>query len=331
MHKDAVTKMTYGPGMVHDLSSLNLDSIKVGSGDIVDAQGIQLEETTAYTHRTDHPLFSIPPTASYREQITEKENNTLFRFTIEGLGSHSSLALAITVAPHTTTTIIEQVSGAVLVVARIILTIGEGAQVTYVRHRSVPSPQHTAIYREAVVQKNASVHWYDVIRDEQECTYETTTRLVAEGASAKTYGVILGTKKHLLDTSHHTIHESPHTTSHTDIRIILDREARHLGRTKTTILAHASHSTANEEMHTLLLSEKTKSQTVPDLDIQENNVQCTHAVTTSRLSAEKLFYLSARGIDERQAKLLALEAHIAPSVQSTENGSEFITSFLAYE
>ncbi len=325
------TKITYGPGMVHDLSFLPANHAVIGPGDIVDAQGIQLEEIETVQRKFHHPLFDITPTNSYHAQLSVNDADHPFLFTIEGLGDYASLQLTLTIDPHTIVTIVERISGKKVTVAKIFLHIGEGAQVTYRREYSLPVPNHTAIFREAVIQKHAAITWYDVVQKEEECTYETITRLVGEGAVAKTYGVILGTRTQLLDTSHHTIHESPRTTSHTDIRVLLDKQARHIGRTKTTIMSHAHDTSAREEMHTILLSEKAKSQTVPDLDIQENAVQCTHAVTTSRLSSEKLFYLSSRGMDDIQAKVIALEAHIAPSVQVPEEGSNLITHFLAYE
>jgi Fe-S cluster assembly scaffold protein SufB len=316
--------------MVHDLSHLDFSSHTPGSGDIADEQGLQLEESeNKVIPRDGHFLFGRTPTQAYTEHLGKEHKKKPFHFTVEGLEKTSILQCTLYVEPHTNITIVEHIRGQELVVFSLFLFIGEGATVTYVREPLPDLPVCAAVYRKATLQKNATLTWFDTVYQEKEIISETTTHLAEEGSSVEVKGLVLATGDQLHDTFHHTIHEAPYTTSHTHIRIILGGHARHLGRTETTILPHAYHSKAREEMHTLITSPNAKSQTVPDLDIQENDVQCSHAVTTTHLSPEKMFYLSSRGIDEHKATALALEAHIVPVVPPLHLASEYITRFIS--
>ncbi len=328
MPKERSKILSYGPGMVHDLTSFDLYHRTPGSGDVVDAQGVQLEEVGGYTILDEkHPFFGIKPTSAYTHFLDKKNESEPFHFTAEGLAESSVLQCTLSVAPHANVTIIEHTHGQDLLIFSLILKIGEGATVSYMHESSEYAPRHLAIRRVATVEKNAKLTWFDTAQAENECTSETITCLVGEGAEAIVKSAILGKGGQLFDTFYHTIHEAAHTVSHANIRVLLDGHARHIGRAQTTILPHARQVKAREEMHTLLISPHAKSQTVPDLDIRENDVQCSHAVTTTRLSDEKLFYLCSRGLDRNKATSLTLEAHIAPALPPQIDPSLCITQF----
>ena len=60
------------------------------------------------------------------------------------------------------------------------------------------------------------------------------------------------------------------------------------------------------------MSDKAAIDAVPDLEIANNDVSCSHGVTTTRLRKEDLFYVQSRGLSEKQAEKLMLYAHVGP-------------------
>ncbi|MBR1769339.1 MAG: SufD family Fe-S cluster assembly protein, partial [Bacteroidales bacterium] len=56
------------------------------------------------------------------------------------------------------------------------------------------------------------------------------------------------------------------------------------------------------------LTDKAKMSTRPVLEIYNDDVQCSHGATTGQLDEEALYYLRSRGISERQAKMLLMNA-----------------------
>lgn len=65
---------------------------------------------------------------------------------------------------------------------------------------------------------------------------------------------------------------------------------------------------AKQLNRTLLLSDKARVDTKPQLEIVADNVKCSHGATVSQLAAEDIFYLRSRGLDEHQARDLLVKA-----------------------
>lgn len=61
----------------------------------------------------------------------------------------------------------------------------------------------------------------------------------------------------------------------------------------------------------LLLSPTAKAQVIPDLEIKNNSVKCSHAASLSSIPADQIFYLMSRGLSEAQAKIEIAKAFLA--------------------
>ena len=89
---------------------------------------------------------------------------------------------------------------------------------------------------------------------------------------------------------------------------ILDDEA------KANFLGHilvghnAKNNEARQTNNNILLTDKAKVNTRPFLEIYNDDVQCSHGATTGQLDENALYYLRTRGISEKQAKMLLMEA-----------------------
>jgi Fe-S cluster assembly protein SufD len=68
----------------------------------------------------------------------------------------------------------------------------------------------------------------------------------------------------------------------------------------------------------VLLSEDASVNSKPELEIYANDVKCSHGSTTSQLDDEAVFYLRARGLSEKSARLLMTQAFITEVVEKIE-------------
>jgi Fe-S cluster assembly protein SufD len=66
----------------------------------------------------------------------------------------------------------------------------------------------------------------------------------------------------------------------------------------------AQRTDAFQESRNLLLSDGAHADAVPGLEIEANDVRCTHAATVARIDEEQLFYARSRGIDRADAERL---------------------------
>ncbi len=125
--------------------------------------------------------------------------------------------------------------------------------------------------------------------------------LAGEGAEVETYGVAMGAESQHFD--HHTehIHESGKTHSNLDFKVALTGAARSAYTGMIRIAPGAGGAEAYQENRNLLLSERARAESIPELEILTDDVRCSHGATVSPVDPEQLFYLESRGLPHLQA------------------------------
>lgn len=72
------------------------------------------------------------------------------------------------------------------------------------------------------------------------------------------------------------------------------------------IAKNAIHSVSSVKCDTIILDEKSKSDTIPTNIVDNNTSSLNHEATVSKIEEDKLFYLMSRGINEEKAKELLI-------------------------
>ena len=82
------------------------------------------------------------------------------------------------------------------------------------------------------------------------------------------------------------------------------------------IAPNAHDCTADVECDALLLDAESRTDTIPDMQIRNNDVTIAHEARVGKLSDEDIFYLTSRGIPEEQAKAMIVNGFIEPIVRA---------------
>ena len=98
------------------------------------------------------------------------------------------------------------------------------------------------------------------------------------------------------------IHAAPNTSSETNIKGVVDGSAQAFVNGTIKVLPSAVGTQAFLEERILLVSENAKAEAIPNLEIETDQVHCSHAATVGKIDEEELFYLATRGISENSAK-----------------------------
>jgi Fe-S cluster assembly protein SufD len=111
---------------------------------------------------------------------------------------------------------------------------------------------------------------------------------------------------------HHTVHShrSGRTWSNIDFKVALTGYARSAYTGVIRIDEEAGATEAYQENRNLLLSETCRADTIPELEILTDDVQCTHGATVAPLDEEMVFYLESRGIPREQAERLIVRGFL---------------------
>lgn len=126
----------------------------------------------------------------------------------------------------------------------------------------------------------------------------------AEDAEAWIDGLYLVEDGQHTDTHSRIDHRMKNCVSHQNYKGILDGKSRAVFNGKVFVHENASGTDANQSNKNLLLSNKARVDTKPQLEIFNDDVKCAHGATVGQLEEEELFYLLSRGLNEDLARNL---------------------------
>jgi len=136
-------------------------------------------------------------------------------------------------------------------------------------------------------------------------------KLNGEAAECALDGLFYVKDKQHVD--HHTTidHARPHCNSHQLYKGVLNDSARGVFNGKIIVRRDAQKTDAIQNNQNLLLSRKAEIDTKPQLEIDADDVRCTHGATIGQLDKDALFYLQSRGIPFAEARGLLTYAFAA--------------------
>jgi Fe-S cluster assembly protein SufD len=132
--------------------------------------------------------------------------------------------------------------------------------------------------------------------------------LAGEGGECLINGLFIGNGRQHLDNYMQVEHASPHCASRQFYNGILDDYAHGVFHGRIIVHKDAQKTDAKQTNRNLLLSDDSRIDTKPQLEIYADDVKCTHGATIGQIEENALFYLRSRGIDEISARKLLLLA-----------------------
>jgi len=132
--------------------------------------------------------------------------------------------------------------------------------------------------------------------------------LSGENARTEINGIYLPTNEQQFDNYILIEHEKSHGKSRQLFKGIIDGQARSVFSGRVLVDKNAQKTDAGQLNKNLLLTDYAKAYSRPQLEIYADDVQCSHGSSTGQIDKEALFYLQSRGIGEKQAKILMLNA-----------------------
>ena len=181
------------------------------------------------------------------------------------------------------------------------LYAGHGAQVTYVgkqdwSHRALALQSNST-----VVRRDARVQSLNLHLGGRQVRHESLSQLQAPGAFSEMLSLSVAHGEQEFDQRTLQIHQAADTKSDLLYKNALLDRARTIFSGLIVVDPDAQRTDAYQSNRNLMLSEDAEANSLPGLEIQANDVRCTHGATTSRIDPEQEFYLQSRGIAKAQA------------------------------
>ncbi len=156
------------------------------------------------------------------------------------------------------------------------------------------------------------------------------TILNGQAAHSDTFGLLFGTGRQHFD--NHTLHHHAHslTTSNIDFKVVLQGKAQSAYTGLIRIDNESKTCEAYQENRNLLLSPGCKSETIPELEILNEDVSCSHGATVGEIDPLMVFFLMCRGIDRESAIRMIVSGFVETTLSKVpEDIRESITDFTA--
>ena len=187
------------------------------------------------------------------------------------------------------------------------VAVGAGANVRHVvvqeRGERVWQLGHLA----SRVERDGSYHSVQLALGGSYARSRADCRLAERGASARLDAASLGHRDQMLDFRTFQRHEAPDTTSNLLFTGALAGAARSVYTGLIRVEAAARGTNAFQTNRNLKLSDDAWAESVPNLEIENNDVRCSHASTVAPVDPDQRFYLESRGVPPAEAeRLLAM-------------------------
>jgi Fe-S cluster assembly protein SufD len=184
---------------------------------------------------------------------------------------------------------------------------GEGSQVGYVAVQKWGRNVWHFGDQRAVLQKDASVRLFNVTLGGRFSKNRVEASLQGQGSNAELKSIYFASGSQFFD--FHTLqdHQVGNTRSDLLFKGALQDTARTVYAGLIKIEKHAARSDAYQANRNLVLSDKAMATSIPMLEIDNNDVRCTHGATVGPVDPDHMFYLRSRGIPEPTAKRMLIQ------------------------
>ncbi len=181
------------------------------------------------------------------------------------------------------------------------LYASHGAQLTYVAAQTWSRETLSFQSNSTVARRDSRVLSLNLHLGGRQSRHESHSQLQAPGAHSEMLALTVAHGAQEFDQRTLQIHQAPHTSSNLLYKNALLDSAKTIFSGLIVVDPDAQKTDAYQSNRNLMLSDDAEANSLPGLEIQANDVRCTHGATSSRIDAEQEFYLQARGVPKAAA------------------------------
>ncbi len=236
-------------------------------------------------------------------------------------GGQVHARMAVRIGADAGVTVVERQTGTgeALVSSVSNIVVGDNSELTWLIVQEQPETTTYLGQLNAWIGKDAKLTVFVMNAGGRLVRQEVVVRTTGEGADFQLRGVNLLAGDTHTDVTMVLDHAVPHTTSTELVRNVVTGKAHGVFQGRINVHQHAQKTDARMACNTLLLSDDGEFSTKPELEIFADDVQCGHGATVTEIERDHLFYLMARGIEEKTARGLLVRAFLAEVIEELKN------------
>ena len=241
----------------------------------------------------------------------------------------SALHIIIDAKPFSRGTIILDHKGSAVLGENVEIIVGDEAEITVI---SIQDWATTAVHNSAQFAKlgrNSKLRHMVVSLGGKTLRVSTSAEFTAPGGDVELLGMYFADAGQYIENRLYVDHAVPNCKSRVTYKGALQGEKAHTVWVGDVLIRMAAEGTDTYELNrNLLLTDGARADSVPNLEIETGKIEgAGHASASGRFDDEQLFYLQARGINEREARRLVVRGFLNEIIQKI--GNEEIESRLS--
>jgi len=201
------------------------------------------------------------------------------------------------------------------------LHVGQAATLRYVNTQDISESAWIFATQRAQVERDGKLDWTALGFGSANGKVRMETNLAGPGSEARVTGGYAGRAGQHLDYDTTQEHAAPNTNSDLAFRGVLAAGATAVWRGMIRVDPGAQQTDAFQESRNLLLSTEAHADAIPGLEIEADDVRCTHAAAVAQIDRDQLFYLTSRGLDRAEARSLIIEGFLQSLVERLAEGT----------
>lgn len=192
------------------------------------------------------------------------------------------------------------------------LFVKEGARLRYSTIENWSKNMYNLNTKRCIVEKDGTIEWVSGSFGSKVSMLYPMSVLKGERAKSEFTSVTFAGKDQVLDTGSKVVHGAPYTTSTINTKSISKDGGVAVYRGVVKISPNAHHAKSTISCESLMLDNDSRSDTIPVLDIRNDEVDIGHEAKIGRISDEAIFYLMSRGMNEEDARAMIVRGFVEP-------------------
>ncbi len=191
----------------------------------------------------------------------------------------------------------------------------KGARVQYSTIQNWSNNVYNLVTKRAKCAENASMFWLDCNLGSKLTMKYPSVYLMGRGSKAEILSVAYAGAHQHQDVGTKVIHAAPDTSSIINSKSISKDGGRASYRGLLKVYKGATNVKSRVVCDALILDKKSRSDTYPTIEIEEENTAIAHEATVTKISEDQLFYLKSRGFNEQESSTMIVNGFIDPIVK----------------
>lgn len=190
--------------------------------------------------------------------------------------------------------------------------VGKNAEVRFSTIENWSRNMYNLNTKRAIVEEGGKIIWVSGSFGSKVSMLYPTSVLNGEYASAEYTGIAFAGDGQYIDNGCSMIHLAPNTYSTALTKSITAGTGKSMTRSLVQMKKNTAGSKSTVDCENLMVSEESQSDTIPVLDIRNDDVDCGHEAKIGSLDQGQIFYLMSRGIPEDEAKSMIVRGFAEP-------------------